>query len=49
MELNSIQMNILKEIAALEGIPKGAYNIRSNGELAGRAVRGVPRRTSSEL
>lgn len=37
MELNSIQMNILKEIAALEGIPKGAYNIRSNGELAGRA------------
>ncbi|MBR3723203.1 MAG: SufD family Fe-S cluster assembly protein [Selenomonadaceae bacterium] len=37
MELNSILMNILKEIAALEGIPKGAYNIRSNGELAGRA------------
>ncbi|MBO6178717.1 MAG: SufD family Fe-S cluster assembly protein [Selenomonadaceae bacterium] len=37
MELNSIQMNILKEVAALEGIPKGAYNIRSNGELAGRA------------
>jgi len=37
MELNSIQMNILKEVAALEGIPKGAYNIRSNGKLAGRA------------
>ncbi len=37
MELNAIQKNILKEVAALESIPKGAYNIRANGQLAGRS------------
>ena len=36
MELNSIQKNILYEVAELEGFPKGAYNIRANGQLAGR-------------
>ncbi|MBQ3934424.1 MAG: SufD family Fe-S cluster assembly protein [Clostridia bacterium] len=36
MELNGIQKNLLKEIADLEGIPEGAYNIRSNGLSAGR-------------
>ena len=34
--LNDIQKHILAEIANLEGIPKGAYNIRSNGESEGR-------------
>ncbi|MBP5230646.1 MAG: SufD family Fe-S cluster assembly protein [Clostridia bacterium] len=34
--MNGIQTHLLKEIADLEGIPEGAYNIRSNGGLAGR-------------
>ena len=34
--LNDIQKHILAEIAGLEKIPKGAYNIRSNGESEGR-------------
>ena len=36
MELNGIQKNLLKEIAGLESIPEGAYNIRANGAAAGR-------------
>ena len=36
MELNGIQQNLLKEIADLEGIPEGAYNLRFNGKAAGR-------------
>ncbi|MGM0610644.1 MAG: SufD family Fe-S cluster assembly protein [Thermodesulfobacteriota bacterium] len=36
--LNAIDKQILKEVADLEGIPKGAYNIRKNGELQGREV-----------
>lgn len=36
MPLDKIQMNLLKEVADLEAIPEGAYNIRSNGQLAGR-------------
>lgn len=36
MVLDEIQRNILLEVANLEGIPKGAYNIRANGNLAGR-------------
>jgi Fe-S cluster assembly scaffold protein SufB len=36
--LNAIDKKILKEVADLEGIPKGAYNIRKNGELLGREV-----------
>ena len=36
MALDVIQKNLLKSIADLEEIPEGAYNIRSNGSLAGR-------------
>lgn len=36
--LNAIDKQVLKEVADLEGIPKGAYNIRKNGELMGREV-----------
>ncbi|WP_024335165.1 SufD family Fe-S cluster assembly protein [Desulfotignum balticum] len=36
--LNAIDKQVLKEVADLEGIPKGAYNIRKNGKLEGREV-----------
>jgi Fe-S cluster assembly scaffold protein SufB len=36
MELDAIQKNILHEVADLDSIPQGAYNIRSNGTSAGR-------------
>ena len=36
--LNAIDKQVLKEVAELEGIPKGAYNIRKNGKLLGREV-----------
>ena len=36
MAFDAIQKNLLKEVAGLEEIPHGAYNIRSNGALAGR-------------
>ncbi len=36
MALNEVQMHILEEVADLHRIPEGAYNIRSNGTLAGR-------------
>lgn len=36
--LNDIQKNLLKEIANLEKTPKGAYNIRANGTMAGRST-----------
>ena len=36
MALDEIQMRILEEVADLHTIPEGAYNIRSNGGLAGR-------------
>ena len=36
MALDKIQMNLLKEVANLESIPEGAYNIRSNGKLEAR-------------
>ena len=35
-ELSAIQKNMLKEIAGYESIPEGAYNLRSDGTLAGR-------------
>jgi Fe-S cluster assembly scaffold protein SufB len=38
MMLNAIDKQVLKEVADLEGIPKGAYNIRKNGKLEGREV-----------
>ena len=34
--MDQIEKNILKEIAGLHEIPAGAYNIRSNGKMAGR-------------
>ena len=34
--LDKIQMQMLTEVAALHGVPEGAYNIRVNGEKAGR-------------
>lgn len=36
MNLSNIDKNLLKEIADLEAIPEGAYNIRENGQSAGR-------------
>ena len=36
MNLGGIEKNLLKEVAGLEGIPTGAYNVRENGKLAGR-------------
>lgn len=34
--MNEIQKNILKEVAELDALPTGAYNLRMNGESAGR-------------
>ncbi len=34
--MNQMDKNLLREIADLEGTPKGAYNIRKNGQLEGR-------------
>ena len=34
--MDAIQKNLLSEIADLHAIPDGAYNIRANGEAAGR-------------
>lgn len=36
MALDEIQMRILQEVADLHTVPEGAYNIRSDGALAGR-------------
>ena len=36
MALDEIQLRILQEVADLHTVPEGAYNIRSNGALAGR-------------
>lgn len=35
--MNEIDYELLKEIAELEGVPQGAYNIRKNGQLEGRS------------
>ncbi len=34
--IDDIQKELLKQIADIEGTPEGAYNIRANGEKAGR-------------
>lgn len=34
--MDAIQKNILHEVAGLDALPVGAYNIRANGESAGR-------------
>ena len=36
MSIDNIQKRILEEVADLHTIPEGAYNIRANGESAGR-------------
>ena len=38
MNLGNTEKSLLKEIAGLEAIPTGAYNVRENGKLAGRNV-----------
>ncbi|MBQ7724329.1 MAG: SufD family Fe-S cluster assembly protein [Lachnospiraceae bacterium] len=37
IKLDEIQKRLLSEVADLHKVPEGAYNIRSNGESAGRA------------
>ena len=34
--MDEIRMNLLKEVADLDALPVGAYNIRENGKAAGR-------------
>lgn len=36
--MDAIQKRILMEVAGLEGVPQGAYNIRANGVSAARSV-----------
>lgn len=36
--MDDIQRTLLEEIADLHGVPTGAYNIRANGQLAGRST-----------
>lgn len=36
--MDKIEKNLLEQIADLHDVPQGAYNIRANGELAGRAT-----------
>ena len=36
--MDRIQQHLLQEVADLHGTPEGAYNIRSDGQLAGRAT-----------
>lgn len=37
-KFDEIQMNLLSQVADLHEVPSGAYNIRSNGETAGRTT-----------
>ena len=37
LNLDEIQMRLLREVADLHKVPEGAYNIRSNSQSAGRA------------
>lgn len=36
MKMDSIQKSLMEQVADIHEIPEGAYNIRSNGQLAGR-------------
>ena len=36
MAMDLIQKRLLREVAGLHEMPEGAYNIRSDGQLAGR-------------
>ena len=38
MSLDAIQKNLLEKVADLHEVPQGAYNIRANGEAAGRST-----------
>lgn len=38
MAMDRIQQELLEKIADLHGVPEGAYNIRADGALAGRAT-----------
>ena len=35
-QLDSIKLNMLREVADLEGVPKGAYSLRVDGEMFGK-------------
>ena len=37
-KLSAMELNLLKQIAGLHKVPEGAYNIRDNGESAGRGT-----------
>lgn len=53
VKLDEIQKRLLTEVADLHTVPEGAYNIRANGESAGRAstanIEIVPRDTKDGL
>lgn len=34
--MDAIQQELLAQVADLHEVPEGAYNIRANGEMAGR-------------
>ena len=36
--MNTIEKTLLEAVADLHDVPEGAYNIRANGEAAGRAT-----------
>ncbi|MCI8327665.1 MAG: SufD family Fe-S cluster assembly protein [Lachnospiraceae bacterium] len=36
--MDPIQKNLLQQVAGLHEVPEGAYNIRANGQLAGRST-----------
>ena len=36
--MDPTKLNLLREVADLHGVPEGAYNIRSDGKLAGRST-----------
>ncbi len=36
--MDQIQMRLLEEVAGLHEVPAGAYNIRANGQTAGRST-----------
>ena len=35
-KLDSIQLNLLREVADLHGVPEGAYSLRVDGEMYGK-------------
>jgi len=53
VKLDEIQKRLLREVADLHKVPEGAYNIRANGESAGRVSTGnieiVPREDGQGL